>query len=220
MTKKRVEVLPALSDTFTTQVKKLAAEASDLSKSYADLTERMLKFAERFHKLWEEAQRLDGGMENGQHTKYCQRVLGNFVNTQNQSIWSRWNTIGTHARSLMTHKSFLPPYRDSLYALAVATKEGKKVDKWIQDGKLTSACSVRDVKSLCDKGKRTSAKRHVPKNLAAVTLCFKDFDLAATTLHNLLLNNENFTVYSEEAFSQAIKAILGSKYEQIESRLK
>lgn len=220
MNTRRTEVLPALSDTFTVKVKQLAAEASDLSKSYADLTERMLKFAERFHKLWEEAQRLDGGKDNGQHAAYCQRVLGTFVNNQNSSIWSRWNTIGAQAGSLMTHKSFLPPYRDSLYELAVATKAGKKVDKWIQNGKLTSACSVRDVKALCDKGKRSSAKRQVPKNLAAVTMYFKDYELAAKTLHNLLLNNDNFTVHSEEAFRQAVKEILGSEYEQVESRLK
>ena len=154
---KQVEVLPAFSVTFTTQVEHLAAEAKDLSKSYADLTERMLKFADRFRTLWDKASALDGNNENGQHKAHFLKVLGEVVRTDNRSIWSRWVTIGKQAKELLPHKAALPPQRDSLYALALATKEGKRLERWIDDGKLTNESTIRDVLSLTRKKNHSAA---------------------------------------------------------------
>lgn len=47
---RHADVLPPLSASFTSEVRQLAADARELSKSYADLTGRMLKFAERITK--------------------------------------------------------------------------------------------------------------------------------------------------------------------------
>ncbi len=215
----RVEVLPALSDTFATQVQQLAADANDLAKSYADLTKRMLKFADRFHKLWEEAHRLDGGKDNGQHSAHFHRVLGQVVKTENRSIWSRWNTIGKHTKQLMPHIASLPPQRDALYELALATKEGKRVAAWIDDKKLTADSSFREVLSLCKKKKRATPQRGTPKNLAAVTLYFKDYAQAAKTLQYILVKDENIVFHSDKAFNQAVKELLGPEYEKVKKRL-
>jgi predicted NACHT family NTPase len=212
---KHVEVLPALSGNFTTQVKQLATEAKDLSKSYADLTERMLKFAERFRELWNHAHTLDGKKANGQHAAHFLKVLGQVVDTQNRSIWSRWVTIGKHAPKLLHYKSALPPYRDSLYELALATKEGKPLDGWIHDKKLSTESTIRDVQSLCKKRTRTSRPR---THLAAVTLNFDDYDTAAKTLEEVIVKDVDFTVHSQEAFRQAMKERLGPKYAKIARR--
>ncbi|MDH4079006.1 MAG: hypothetical protein OEU68_04245 [Nitrospira sp.] len=219
MKKKQVEVLPALTGTFATQVKELAADASDLSKSYADLTKRMLKFAHRFHELWEEARRLDGNKDNGQHAAHFHQILGSVVNTQNRSIWSRWNTIGKYTKQLVPHAVALPPQRDALYELALATKEGKRVGTWIENKKLTSESSFREVVALCKKKTRATTKPGTSKNCAAVTLYFKDYDHAAKALQEIVTKAEVISIDSHEAFRQAIKGLLGPTYAQVADRL-
>ena len=216
---KKVEVLPAFSVTFTTQVEQLAGEAKDLSKSYADLTERMLKFADRFRTLWGKASALDGNNDNGQHKAHFLKVLGEIVNTENRSIWSRWVTIGKQAKELLPHKAALPPQRDSLYALALATKEGKRLERWIDDGKLTNESTIRDVLSLTRKKNRrtvANAQRYVSVTVTLNT----NYGEAAKLFLPLLQAQEVLTVKSHKSFSEALKAELGQDtYETIQGKL-
>ena len=211
---KQVEVLPAFSVTFTTQVEHLAAEAKDLSKSYADLTERMLKFADRFRTLWGKASALDGNNENGQHKAHFLKVLGEIVNSDNPSIWSRWVTIGKQAKELLPHKAALPPQRDSLYALALATKEGKRLERWIDDGKLTNESTIRDVLSLTrKKNRRTAAKD--PKKRRLLPIGLEDATVLASIVRvarGLIYNNkpvvptEIFVAASSGTLSRGLQA--------------
>ena len=216
---KQVEVLPAFSVTFTTQVEHLAGEAKDLSKSYADLTERMLKFADRFRTLWGKASALDGNNENGQHKAHFLKVLGEVVSTDNRSIWSRWVTIGKQAKELLPHKAALPPQRDSLYALALATKEGKRLERWIDDGKLTNESTIRDVLSLTRKKNRrtaANAQRYVSVTVTLDT----NYGEAAKLFLPLLHAQEVLRVKSHKSFGEALKAELGQDiYETIQDKL-
>lgn len=168
----QVQVLPALSTSFTSEVRQLAAEAKELSQSYESLTERMLKFAERIMKLREKATQLDGDPENGQHQAHFRKAFRQLLNTDNDSIWSRWVTIGKHAKDLLPHKAALPPQRDSLYAVALATKEGKPLEQWIDKGKITRESTMREVQALCRKKKRSAAadaQRYVTVTIALDT---------------------------------------------------
>jgi hypothetical protein len=216
---RHADVLPALSTSFTSEVRQLAADAKELSKSYADLTERMLKFAERIMKLWEKASSLDGNKDNGQHKAHFLKALEQVVNTDNHSIWSRWVTIGKHAKDLLPYKAALPPQRDSLYAVALANKEGKPLVRWIDDGKLTAESTMREVQILCRKKKHKGAQRSTPRNVASITLHFNSYDAAAKTLQDILASDSTITVTSHEAFRQALKALLGPEYAKVADRL-
>ena len=214
---KQAELLPALSVSFTTQVKELVGEAKNLSKSYADLTERKLKFADRFRTLWDEANSLDGNKDHGQHKAHFLKVLGQVVNTDNRSIWSRWVTIGKHAKELLPYKAALPSQRDSLYALALATKEGKHLERWIDDGKLTNESTMRDVQSLCKKRPRTTEKK---QQFISVTFEMGgSYEDAAQTLSDLIGLESVRHVRSQRALQEALKGQLGKdSYAAIEQK--
>ena len=205
---KQAEVLPALAVTFTTHVKTLASDAKDLSKSYADLTERMLKFAGRFNTLWDEAHALDGNKDHGQHKTHFLKVLGQVVNTDNRSIWSRWNTIGKQVKELLPYKADLPPQRDSLYELAKATKAGKSLERWIDDKKLTSESTMREVKSLTGKKNRSAAANAQRYVTVTVTLN-TNYGEAAKMFLELLKAPEVLTFKSHKSFHEALEAELG-----------
>lgn len=215
---KHAEVLPALSTSFTSEVRQLAADAKELSQSYADLTERMLKFAERIMKLWEEASTLDGNKDNGQHKAHFLKALQQIINTDNRSIWSRWVTIGKHAKDLLPHKAALPPQRDSLYAVALANKEGKPLERWIDDGKITRESTMREVQLLCRKKKRSAAadaQRYVTVTVTMNT----SYGEAAKLFMELLKAKEVLTFKSHKSFHEALKAELGQdRYDALKAK--
>jgi len=220
MTKSLVTVLPPFSSSFSKEVDSLASEAKDLQKSYKTLTERMLRFAVRFHDLWKEAHRLDGYKDNGQHTAHFRTVLGKIVNTDNPSIHSRWNTIGKHAKQLLPLVESLPPQRDALYELARATKEGKRVESWIEHDKLSAESSFRDVQALCKKKPRSSRTQKTPSNKVPVTLYFDSYGDAAQCVAEFMTRHDYITLTAHPALKDALREILGKNYEKIARRIK
>ena len=205
-----------LSVAFQRQVQSLAAESASLVKSYSDLTARMLKFAQQLKMLWDKARTLDNDQANPHHEQYLQAVLKDAVNTQNRSVWSQWNTIGAHATELLAYKSALPPQRDSLYEMALAVKEQRPIKAWISGEKITNESTVREVKLL---RKKKTRKPRTRKYLATVTLGFHDYGSAATMLEGLIRSTSDFTVQSNPAFRDAMKAQLGGEdYEKQKTR--
>lgn len=204
----QVEVLSALSTSFTTEVRQLTADAKALSQSYADLTGRMLKFAERITKLWEKAAQLDSDTENGQHQAHFRKAFGQLLNTDNPSIWSRWVTIGKHAKDLLPYKSALPPQRDSLYAVALASKEGKPLEQWIGKGKITRETTMREVQSLCRKKKR-SAAADAQRYVTVTVMLDATYGEAAQLFRPLLDSPHVVKIKSHKSFHEAMKAALG-----------
>ena len=215
---KHADVLSALSTSFTSEVAQLAADAKELSKSYADLTGRMLKFAERIMKLWEEANTLDGNKDHGQHQAHFLKALEQVVKTDNRSIWSRWVTIGKHAKDLLPYKAALPSQRDSLYAVALANKEGKPLERWIDEGKLTRESTMREVQSLCRKKKRSAAANAQRYVTVTVTLNTNYGESAKLFLD--LLNSPQVVRYkSHKSFHEALKAELGQeRYDALKAK--
>ncbi len=224
----RTEVLAARDNTFEKEVNALAREGKRLVDSYSDLTERMLSFAQKFERLWDQAKSLDGG-NSGQHHIYLRQALSELVNTSNKSIQSRWVTIGSNAKALLRFKNALPPYRDSLYELALAVEGNEPVAKWVKQKQITADSSVRDLRSLrSPKRKRgkskiagkpsKSVKRSYP---AAITISFEDFEAAADTLRTLLLTvSGGFKVSAPQAFDHAIRAKMDAKdYEKAKGHL-
>lgn len=206
----KAELLPAerpLTASFARQVKVLADEGRQLAEGYASLTERMLKFGQRFRAVWDEAHRLDGS-PSGAHQRYLRDELAKAVHTTNKTVWSQWVAIGGEAKALLRHTDALPPQRDSLYELALALREKRPVANWINSGNLSADSTVAAVRSL-RKGRRRQKRQR--SYLATVTLCFQDYTSAARVLEAVIESKEDFRVKSRQAFEDATKALLGAE---------
>ena len=214
--------LAQINKSFEKQVQRLAEEGAEIVSSYVDLTARMLSFAADFKAASDTARKLYKS-DNGLHSKLLKDTLAKTIQTSNPSIWSRWNTIVTYSKNLLAYKNAIPSQRDSLYELALAVKENKPIQKWIDAEKITVESSVREVRALRE-NKKTSKSKNVKasRNFSAVaTLCFRSYDEAAETLLSTITDSNNLEVRSPKAFREAIKAKVGiDGFEKIKNRFK
>ena len=202
---KKVEVLPATLDlSFKKRVQTLAAEGSALAKSYRDLSERMLNFAQQIGKLSQRAYELDGG-EQGQHHRHLRATIAKAIGSDNESVLSKWITIGTQAKALLPYKSYLPPQRECLYELALAAEDNRPIKKWVEQERLTVDSTVREVMAL---RRKKSRKKREKEYLASVTLSFQTYGEAADVLKELALSAGDFKIRSHQAFADALKAAI------------
>lgn len=222
----RAVILPPVDRNFAKDVTVLAKEGQKLSQAYAQLTERMLVFAQDFKRLWDKAKTLDEG-DTGRHHNHLREALAKAIETSNKSIRSRWITIGSHAKTLIPHKDVLPPYRDSLYELALAVEDGKPVTRWLKEKQITVDSSVREVRSLrggnrrrakaCDKKPSRKLKSNYP---ATISFSFETYTVAAEVLSPLLLSTKtDFKITAPQSFEAALRERLGDDYEKAKNHL-
>lgn len=207
----KTEILAPLNKPFERQVLKLVEEGSEILEKYKDLTNRILSFASSFKKISDEALRLDDG-DDGLHSKYLRDTLSKSVGSLNTSIWSRWNTIGKYADVLADYAEYLPPQRDSLYEIALAVKERKPIEKWIERERITVESTVRDVRALRQPKSSSTSRKSIGRGRhlnATVTLCFSTYDEAVETLEDLIMKNKQIEVRSHHAFEEAFKSKIG-----------
>jgi hypothetical protein len=211
---------------FAKEVTALAKEGHTLAESYADLTERMLVFAGNFKHLWDRAKKLDGA-DTGKHHIYLREALSELIKTSNKSIRSRWITIGSHAKRLMHYKDALPPYRDSLYEIALALEDEKPVTKWFNDKRITIDSSVREVRSLRGGKQRKAKSASKPSTTlrrsfpATISISFETYTAAAEALSSFLLSSKaDFKITAHHAFDAALREHLSDRdYEKAKSRI-
>ena len=222
----RAVILPAVNRDFAKEVTVLAREGQRLSQAHANLIERMLVFAQDFKRLWEKAKTLDRG-ETGRHHNHLREALAEAIETSNKSIRSRWIMIGSHARTLIPHKDILPPYRDSLYELALAVEDGKPVTRWLKQKQITVDSSVREVRSLRS-GTRRKAKASDKKPSrklrssypATISFSFETYTVAAEVLSPVLLSAKtDFKITAPQSFEAALRERLGDDYEKAKNHL-
>jgi hypothetical protein len=209
----RAEVLTPVDRDFAREVTVLAREGQKLSRAYGDLTERMLTFAQDFKRLWDKADKHDEG-ETGQHHNHLRQALAEAIQSSNKSIRSRWITIGSHAKKLIPHKDALPPYRDSLYEIALALEDEKPVTRWLKEKQITVDSSVREVRSLRAGNRRStkSASENKPSKKrrrdypATISLSFETYTAAAEVLSRLLSSSHaDFKVTAPPSFDAAVR---------------
>jgi hypothetical protein len=200
--KSQAQVLAPIDATFVRRVAALATDGHALAKSYADLTARMIRFAERFNEIWNEAKRLDKA-DRGRHHEHLRGQIAKAVGTDRQDVWSKWNTIGSQAPKLLEYKKSLPPQRESLYEVALALDEKKPVERWIENSAITSTSTVREVAAL-RKGKKRQPRQR--SYLASVIVEFQTYDEAADAMKQLLLSDHDFRIRSHQAFDEAVKS--------------
>lgn len=219
---RRVAVVK-LDSRFEARVNSLANEGVQLSAAYVDVTKRILKFSQSLYELWEKAQELDSGSERGEHRRYLVDEISEAIGTDSKTIRSRWLMIGQQASTLNSFKAALPPARDNLYEVALAAKDNKPVQKWIEEGTLTPESSVRDIRKLRDQKRQTKKGRKktaTPKAFpASVTLCFQSYDDALKLLEPLLLSNEAFKVVADKTFANILATLEGDDYVKASKKL-
>jgi hypothetical protein len=223
----RAVVLAPVDRDFAREVSALGKEGQKLAYSYADLTKRMLVFAQEFKRLWDKAAKLDGA-DTGKHHNHLRQTLSELIKTSNKSIRSRWITIGSHAKKLMHYKDALPPYRDSLYEIALALEDEKPVTRWVNEKQITIDSSVREVRSLrAGKRRRRGDGASKPSNKlrrsypATISISFETCTAAAEALSSFLLSSKaDFKITAHQEFSVALREHMGDdSYEKVKSRI-
>ena len=221
----RAVFLPPVDRDFAKEVSVLAKEGLRLAEAYADLTERMLVFARDFKTLWDKAAKLDGS-DTGKHHNHLRQALSELIKTSNKSIRSRWIMIGSHAKKLMHYKDALPPYRDSLYEIALALEDEKPVNQWVNEKQITIDSSVREVRTLRAGRRRKSRggaskpsnklKRSYP---ATISISFETYTAAAEALSSFLLSSKaDFKITAHQAFDAALRECMSDgNYERAKS---
>jgi hypothetical protein len=223
----RAVILAPIDRDFAKEVSVLAKEGLRLAESYADLTERMLVFAQDFKRLWDRAAKLDRA-DTGKHHNHLRQALAELIKTSNRSIRSRWITIGSHAKKLMHYKDALPPYRDSLYEIALALEDEKPVTQWVNAKQITIDSSVREVRSLrAGKRRKSRGGGSKPTNKlrrsypATISISFETYTAAAEALSSFLLSSKaDFKITAHQAFDAALRERMSDdNYENAKSHI-
>jgi len=207
-----------VSQDFKRQVNRLLEEWKPIKQGYADLAKRHLAFAKLIVELWETARALDRKVKDDLHKDYMRQQLQVLVNTDDQSILSRWRTIGAHADILLPVAKHLPSDRDHLYQLATAVKKEKPIQDWIDEGKVHPSVSVNEIKFLKSEGVRKKSVAKATRTQSVTFIFSSDFE-AATIVETLrsALESENFEAVIAE---KSVIAECETSLRGIYSRLK
>jgi len=162
----RTAVSVDISSSFASKVEKLVLRWEPIRKEYQRLAEQHLHFAEMIKDLWLEAKKLDAGSGERTHTNFMRQKLQVLIDTEDETILSRWRTIGKFADKLLPHASQLPSDRDHLYELANAAKDDKPIASWVKSKEIHPGVPVRDIRDLrrgTSRKKSTAAdkRRHI-----------------------------------------------------------
>jgi hypothetical protein len=162
----RTAISVDISSSFASKVEKLVLRWEPIRKEYQRLAERHLQFAVMIKDLWLEAKKLDAGSGERTHTNFMRQKLQVLIDTEDETILSRWRTIGKFADKLLPHASQLPSDRDHLYELANAAKDDKPIASWVKSKEIHPGVPVRDIRDLrrgTSRKKSTAAdkRRHI-----------------------------------------------------------
>ena len=142
-------------------VNQLTKQWRELNSAYRDFTRKKLAFAQKVAKLWDRAKHLDETSFGENNENYLRDELRVLIQSDSKSVLSKWVSIGQNASALLPYAKSLPPQRDSLYALSIATERKQPIQRWISKGSLTSESTVREVLKLTSskKSKKVPSSR-------------------------------------------------------------
>ena len=153
---------------FAKKVERLVDRWEPIRKDYQKLAERHLQFAVMIKDLWLEAKGLDKGSDEHKHTDFMREKLQVLIDTQDETILSRWRTIGKFADKLLPYANHLPADRDHLYELANAAKADKPIASWVESKEIHPGVPVRKIRDLRrgterKKSKAADTRRNIVK---------------------------------------------------------
>jgi len=206
----------SINKAFSRSVQQFVTEGSELATIHRNLTERILKFGAKFRDLWNQAKKLDAG-DHGIHGDYLRKELLKLIGSENKTIRSQWMTIGAQANKLLPFKDLLPPTREILAELARAKKDGKPIERWIEQDKLGYDSSVRDVRALTRKKNRSAAanaQRYVTVTIRMDTT----YGEAAKLFLDLLKSPQVIHYNSDQSFTNSLKHEMREEFALIEHK--
>ncbi len=209
-----------VSQDFKRQVKRLLDEWKPIKQGYADLAKKQLAFAKLIVELWETARTLDRKSKDDLHKDYMRQQLQELVQTDDQSILSRWRTIGAHADILLPVAKHLPSDRDHLYQLATAVKKEKPIQDWIDEGKVHPSVSVNEIKFLKSEGVRKKSVAKATRTQSVTFIFSSKFEAAAIveTLRSVF-ESENFeSVIAEKSVIAECETSLRGIYARLKPK--
>ena len=133
---------------FASKVEKLVQSWEPIRKEYQRLAERHLQFAVMINDLWLEAKDLDKGSDEHKHADFMREKLQVLIDTDDETILSRWRTIGKFAEKLLPYARHLPADRDHFYELANAAREDKPIASWVESKEIHPGVPVRNIREL------------------------------------------------------------------------
>ena len=139
-------------------VSQLTKQWKELNGAYRDFTKKKLGFAQKVSKLWDRAKKMDETEGGANNENYLRDELKELIQSESRSVLSKWVSIGHNATALLPFAQSLPPQRDSLYALSLASQNKKPIQRWITKGSLSSESTVRQVMTLTSSKKSSKVK--------------------------------------------------------------
>jgi len=170
-------------------VSQLTKQWRELNGAYRDFTKKKLAFAQKVSKLWDRAKKMDETEGGTSNENYLRDELKELIQSDSRSVLSKWVSIGHNASALLPYAESLPPQRDSLYALSLASQNKKPIQRWITKGSLSSESTVRQMLTLTS-GKKSS-KVKSSKIIDVVKISFSE-DTAVETFSKVREELENF----------------------------
>jgi hypothetical protein len=202
-------------------ISQLGKQWKALNTAYEDFARKKIQFAQEVSRIWHKAKELDKDVGSDVNQNHFRQQLRDIIQSDNQSILSRWVSIGSHAKELLPYANSLPPQRDSLYELSKVPETKKNIQKWIDSGRLSTESTVREVKSLLTnkKSKKTAATK---QRTLSVTLEFDcNYEGAARMLSSLICEDHVTGVRSDKSFVSALAEKLGQEdFQKIASKVK
>jgi hypothetical protein len=206
---------------FASKVEKLVQRWEPIRKEYQRLAEQHLQFAVMINDLWLEAKKLDAGSGERTHTNFMRQKLQVLIDTEDETILSRWRTIGKFADKLLPHASQLPSDRDHLYELANAAKDDKPIASWVKSKEIHPGVPVRDIRDL-RRGKSRKKSTAADKRRHIVQIRFIEgttTDAVASLLQSVMTSDlvEHIRAATPGIQSSA-KALLRENFKAIEHK--
>jgi hypothetical protein len=211
---------------FNRKLLKLEKDWQPVADAAVAFADAQLQFAKNLHDLWEEARKLDKAAEIDEHKVAVKQKLQSLINTTDDSVFSRWQTIGKFADQLQPYTASLPPVRDSLHLLAQAAKEKAPIAKWVKQHKLTPETPFREIKLLRTEAKtgkaaprkKSKANEH---RVHKITLSF-DGELSSNEIAKLLLelvqSASIVRISSDSSIRQGLKSIMRNGFSTLEGK--
>ncbi len=215
-----------LEAAFNRKLSKLEKDWQPVAEAAVAFADAQLQFARNLHELWEEARELDKVAETDEHKVAVKEKLQSLINTTDESVFSRWQTIGKFADQLQPYTASLPPVRDSLHLLAQAAKEKAPIGKWVKQHKLTPETPFREIKLLRTEARTGKAEPRKKSKAAehrthSITLSF-DGEISSNEIAKLLLevvqSASIVRISSDSSIRQGLKSIMRGGFSTLEEK--
>jgi hypothetical protein len=200
---------------YLKKLRRLDKTWKDVEGASDRLSKAILKFAQEYVALEEEAKRLDGD-DDDLHNKELKKMFQSLVENSSESVISKWRKIGKLADKLLPYAKHLPTNYESLYMISQGVEDKTfDIKANVAKGYLTPATTVRNLRITVDKArgkKKRSLATKAQHSEIAVTFVFKGTHGEIARFIGSQLSVENLRQLNlTEVFDENLKRIVMAK---------